>query len=188
MSHRYWTDERVELLKKLWGEGLSASQIANELPGDITRNGVIGKVHRLGLSGRVKITSQPRAPRPKAAKPPRNMPSLDFRSPATIATGITAIARESIAQEAEESPVPAADVTPDVATTPEVVVALSPHGCSIIGLTEKSCRWPVGEPGTESFHFCGDTAGTGLPYCGHHARIAYQPVNDRRRDRRLAYL
>ena len=48
-----WTDERVELLKKLWSDGLSASQIAAEL-GGITRNAVIGKVHRLGLSGRAK--------------------------------------------------------------------------------------------------------------------------------------
>ena len=48
-----WTDERVELLKKLWADGLSASQIANEL-GSVTRNAVIGKVHRLGLSGRTK--------------------------------------------------------------------------------------------------------------------------------------
>jgi GcrA cell cycle regulator len=51
-----WTDERVELLRKLWSDGLSASQIAAEL-GGITRNAVIGKVHRLGLSGRAKSAS-----------------------------------------------------------------------------------------------------------------------------------
>src|SRR5215213_8735913 len=58
-----WTDERVELLKKLWADGLSASQIAGEL-GGITRNAVIGKVHRLGLSGRAKSPSSA-APRPR---------------------------------------------------------------------------------------------------------------------------
>ena len=58
-----WTDERVELLKKLWADGLSASQIAAEL-GGITRNAVIGKVHRLGLSGRAKSPSSA-SPRPR---------------------------------------------------------------------------------------------------------------------------
>lgn len=74
-----WTDERVELMRKLWLEGLSASQIAAELSNGITRNAVIGKVHRLGLSGRAKAPKQaalpPRAPstprQPRAAKPPR---------------------------------------------------------------------------------------------------------------------
>ena len=61
-----WTDERVELLKKLWADGLSASQIAAEL-GGITRNAVIGKVHRLGLSGRAKSPSSA-APRPRKAR------------------------------------------------------------------------------------------------------------------------
>src|SRR5262245_23827496 len=58
-----WTDERVETLKKLWTEGLSASQIAAEL-GGVTRNAVIGKVHRLGLAGRAKSPSST-APRPR---------------------------------------------------------------------------------------------------------------------------
>ena len=57
-----WTDERVELLKKLWAEGLSASQIAGRL-GSVTRNAVIGKVHRLGLSGRA-TTSRMKSHRP----------------------------------------------------------------------------------------------------------------------------
>ena len=61
-----WTDDRVELLKKLWADGLSASQIAGEL-GGITRNAVIGKVHRLGLSGRAKSPSSG-APRPRKAR------------------------------------------------------------------------------------------------------------------------
>ena len=66
-----WTDERVELLKKLWSDGLSASQIAAEL-GGITRNAVIGKVHRLGLSGRAKSASSA-APRPRKARSSTHM-------------------------------------------------------------------------------------------------------------------
>src|SRR5258707_1053279 len=66
-----WTDERVELLKKLWTDGLSASQIAAEL-GGITRNAVIGKVHRLGLSGRAKSPTSA-APRPRKPRAPGMM-------------------------------------------------------------------------------------------------------------------
>ena len=64
-----WTDERVELLKKLWAEGLSASQIAGRL-GGATRNAVIGKVHRLGLSGRA-TSSRSSSPRPRRTHVPR---------------------------------------------------------------------------------------------------------------------
>ncbi|MGZ5850479.1 MAG: GcrA family cell cycle regulator, partial [Methyloceanibacter sp.] len=64
-----WNDERVELLKKLWAEGLSASQIASRL-GGVTRNAVIGKVHRLGLSGRA-TSSRSASPRPRRVQAPR---------------------------------------------------------------------------------------------------------------------
>ena len=60
-----WTDERVETLKKMWGEGQSASQIAKEL-GGVTRNAVIGKVHRLGLSNRAGSGSTPAKAEAKA--------------------------------------------------------------------------------------------------------------------------
>ncbi len=82
-----WTDERVELLKKLWADGLSASQIAGEL-GGITRNAVIGKVHRLGLSGRAKAPSSsvPRQRKPRA-------PTM-FRAPRPMMRGNTALAAQ----------------------------------------------------------------------------------------------
>lgn len=174
-----WNDERVELLKKLWSEGLSASQIASEL-GEVTRNAVIGKVHRLGLSGRTKAAPAPVRPRAKGPEqqPPRRDQTRPQQRPATI--GNTALAPE-IEDVPEEAPAPA----PKVAADNVVTMA---QRCTIMNLTETTCRWPVGEPGTESFHFCGAKSNPGVPYCTHHARIAYQPVQDRRRDRRLAYL
>lgn len=169
-----WTDERVELLKKLWGEGLSASQIASEL-GEVTRNAVIGKVHRLGLSGRAKAAPAPARPRTKPNRPE----GQDARPqrPATI--GNTALAPD-LEEAPEEAPAPA-----PVASDNVVPMA---QRCTIMNLTETTCRWPIGEPGTEAFHFCGSKSNAGMPYCAQHARIAYQPVQDRRRDRRLAYL
>lgn len=161
-----WTDERVDLLRKLWLDGLSASQIAAELSHGITRNAVIGKVHRLGLSGRVKApaaatprqrtraaTPRPASPRPAAPQTRGNL-AVDFRP-----------------MEAPE-PLPVEDV----------VIPMSDM-VGIMDLRETMCRWPVGDPTTPEFRFCGSKSPPGGPYCNHHARIAYQPAQERRRER-----
>ena len=160
-----WTDERVELLKKLWSDGLSASQIAAEL-GGITRNAVIGKVHRLGLSGRAKSASSG-ATRQRKARAPTHM----LRIGRNAIRGNTALA-------------PAYDI--EVEAQPELIDNVIPIGQrrTILELTEATCRWPVGDPGAGDFFFCGGNTVGSLPYCAYHARIAYQPAADRRRDRR----
>jgi GcrA cell cycle regulator len=160
-----WTDERVENLKKLWGEGLSASQIAAEL-GGITRNAVIGKVHRLGLSGRAK------SPAASAARPRKARAHTHLMRVARPATrGNTALAHAyDFEQEQEPEPV-------------DNVIPLGQRR-TIVDLTEDTCRWPIGDPGSTDFFFCGGQAGTGAPYCSYHSRVAYQPAGDRRRDRR----
>lgn len=168
-----WNDERVELLKRLWGEGLSASQIAAEL-GGITRNAVIGKVHRLGLSGRVKSAAPARPRKARTEAPP---PRTNTR-PSTLGNTALAPAFEALV---ESAPAPAPEPVTDN------VVPLGQR-CTIMNLTESTCRWPTGEPGTANFYFCGARTATGMPYCTQHARMAYQPVQDRRRDRRLANL
>jgi len=158
-----WTDERVELLKKLWTDGLSASQIAGEL-GGITRNAVIGKVHRLGLSGRAKSPSSA-APRPRKARPAAHMVRVSRPS----VRGNTALAYD---YEAEAEP--------------ELADAVIPmeQRRTLVQLTEATCRWPVGDPGSPDFYFCGGPSREDGPYCVHHSRIAYQPAAERRRDRR----
>ncbi|UDQ87560.1 GcrA cell cycle regulator [Xanthobacter autotrophicus] len=185
-----WNDERVELLKKLWSEGLSASQIATEL-GEVTRNAVIGKVHRLGLSGRAKAAPAPARPRASGTAPaktgpmggpmgaPAGRPDNQARPQRPTTIGNTALAAD-LDEAPEEAPAPAPVMSDNVVPMTQ--------GCTIMQLTESTCRWPLGEPGTDSFHFCGGKANPGMPYCQTHARIAYQPVQDRRRDRRLAYL
>ena len=158
-----WTDERVELLKKLWSDGLSASQIAAEL-GGITRNAVIGKAHRLGLSGRAKSASSA-APRPRKARSPM------MRIGRASIRGNTALAH-AYEMEAEAAP--------------ELIDNVIPIGQrrTILELTEQTCRWPVGDPGSTEFFFCGGNTLGGLPYCAYHSRVAYQPASERRRDRR----
>ncbi len=163
-----WTDERVELLKKLWQDGLSASQIASEL-GGVTRNAVIGKVHRLGLSGRAK-TSRPAAPRPR--KPARR-PSMPPRV-STRVVGNTALKLEAA---------PVAEVRPMRVLAPVEELFIPPEErATILQLTEHTCKWPIGDPSAEDFYFCGRHSVSGMPYCEHHASVAYQPA-DRRKQR-----
>jgi GcrA cell cycle regulator len=164
-----WTDERVELLKKLWVDGLSASQIAGRL-GGVTRNAVIGKVHRLGLSGRA-TSSRSSAPRPRRTYTPRqhHTPSLMFGTRGNVAL----------------KPAYEAEFEPSAAPLEELVIPLHERA-SILTLKESMCRWPIGDPGDDDFHFCGRKKCGSLPYCEHHARMAYQPVQLRRRERRFA--
>jgi GcrA cell cycle regulator len=165
-----WTDERVEQLKKLWSEGLSASQIAGRL-GGVTRNAVIGKVHRLGLSGRATTsrmkTHRPRT-RPAGAGAKRAMPSPRFAQ-----IGNPAV-RALYQPEAE----------PFVPSAEEVVIPLAERK-TIQTLVECSCRWPIGDPQHADFHFCGKNKVPGLPYCEFHARRAYQPPQPRRQNREI---
>ncbi|MCG8558629.1 MAG: GcrA cell cycle regulator [Hyphomicrobiales bacterium] len=164
-----WTDERVEILKKLWAEGLSASQIANRL-GGVTRNAVIGKVHRLGLSGRA-TTSRAKAPRPRR----RMHPKTGGSQGAVRLHTHGAVALKPIF---EEEP----DAEPELipATVEELVIPMAERA-TILTLKENMCRWPIGDPGDSDFHFCGRPSPVGMPYCEHHACVAYQPVQSRRR-------
>jgi len=159
-----WTDERVETLKKLWAEGHSASRIAAEL-GGITRNAVIGKVHRLGLSGRAKSPSSaaPRPRKPRAAAHMLRISRPSIRGNTTLAHAF------ELDMEPEAHPI-------------DTVIPIGQRR-SLLELTEDTCRWPIGDPGSADFYFCGGPAVTSLPYCAYHSRVAYQPANVRR-DRR----
>lgn len=170
-----WTDERVELLRKLWSDGLSASQVAAELGPGITRNAVIGKIHRLGLAERAKTAS---APRPRAAKPASRQAAVSAPVASAPRVGGHAV-HGNVALAFAPETVVVARVTPDT----EVVVPMSER-VTIMELRESMCRWPMGDPTSPEFRFCGGKSPIGGgPYCAHHARIAYQPAQDRRRAR-----
>ncbi len=165
-----WTDDRVDLLKKLWAKGLSASQIAGRL-GGVTRNAVIGKVHRLGLSRR---STPPRAPAPRRRK--TRAPSPPGRAGPFRTSGSAALK-----SDVETMPEPGLEPAP----APIVELVIPPgERLNILALNEQTCRWPIGDPGTSDFHYCGRQSDQGVPYCEHHSRIAYQPLQDRRRKRR----
>ncbi|HEX2792350.1 MAG TPA: GcrA family cell cycle regulator [Candidatus Paceibacterota bacterium] len=149
-----WNQEREETVKKLWEDGLSASQIAKQL-GGVTRNAVIGKVHRLGLSGRASpsrpsrhVFKAPYPQRPAAPAPPRR-----------IAEALHAQAAQPIARYVDELP----------------------GSATVITLGAHMCKWPIGDPAADDFTFCGRRSAGDGPYCAEHARVAYQPATGKKR-------
>jgi len=184
-----WTDERVELLKKLWLEGLSASQIAGVLGEGVTRNAVIGKVHRLKLTGRAKpASSTPRARTAPRAPGVRRVStgSSAGRSTSGIASmmksrsmpssgggmthGATALKIEN-------------DYQQEVYVAPQVQELFIPveNRLTLLQLNEQTCKWPIGDPLTPDFYFCGQHSEEGKPYCDFHSRRAYHQIEKKKR-------
>ncbi|WP_411890035.1 GcrA family cell cycle regulator [Yoonia sp. SDW83-1] len=193
-----WTDERVETLKKMWGEGQSASQIAKEL-GGVTRNAVIGKVHRLGLSNRAgsggaaatkaapkekpaaaaKPAPKPATKAKPASTPPKEEPELDENG-----IPISAARRAIIPAGQPLPPQPSANEISPEALAKVNEVEKTAKKISLMELTEKTCKWPVGDPATDDFWFCGLAVQQGKPYCEAHVGVAFQPMSSRRDRRR----
>lgn len=155
-----WTDERVELLKKLWQDGLSASQIAKQL-GGVTRNAVIGKVHRLGLSGHA-VPSRPQRTVFKAPRPAR--PAAAPSAPRRLVEASSLVAM----------PVPAPEAVPAIRYVDE-----APGTATILTLFDHMCKWPIGDPALAGFTYCGRRTNAG-PYCHEHAQVAYLPASDKK--------
>ncbi|MGF1658743.1 MAG: GcrA family cell cycle regulator [Rubrimonas sp.] len=200
-----WTDERVARLQEMWNEGLSAAQIAKEL-GGVTRNAVIGKVHRLGLSNRATGSARPggdgHGEHDALAAPDAieaAAPSVDAAEPAPEATVAPApeAAEAQVQPRPEPAPAPARALSPTQRREPqpmsedrlEVLANLaeiekSARRVSLLDLTERVCKWPIGDPTDADFHFCGLPAVPGKPYCAAHVAVAFQPMSSRRdRDR-----
>ncbi len=192
-----WTDDRVELLKKMWGEGQSASQIAKEL-GGVTRNAVIGKVHRLGLSNRSpgggaksaeakpkaapkpKAVAKPKAaPKPKAEAKPEPKPEPKTE-PAVAAKPAQSLRKAIIPAGQPLPPQPSANEISPEALAKVNEVEKTAKKLTLMELTERTCKWPVGDPATDEFWFCGLPVQAGKPYCEAHVGVAFQPMSARR--------
>jgi GcrA cell cycle regulator len=175
-----WNDERIDLLKKLWAEGLSASGIASRL-GDVSRNAVIGKVHRLGLPGR-RPTSRSNKARTSTKKERTTQPS-----PARPVRRPTCSVQDALAlrlvKETKPAPKPRLVIIPQPEKEFEIAA-----GVKLLDLNEHMCRWPEGDPKASDFYFCGRRSAEGLSYCAHHARLAFKPMFWRQnRERQKGY-
>ncbi|SHG28676.1 GcrA family cell cycle regulator [Bradyrhizobium erythrophlei] len=148
-----WTEERLELLKSRFAEGLTCREIADDI--GVSRNAVIGKLSRLNLT-RERGGEAPRPARKDAPKGRRrgSVPRLQYR----------------ILQAVYAEPLHPADDEP----------IANGHCCSLLELSEERCRWPISTPGAEDFCFCGNTPVEGLPYCPGHSRLAYRPGSRQR--------
>ncbi len=170
-----WTDERVEMMRKLWSEGLSASQVANRI-GGVSRNAVIGKIHRLKLSSRGRATAKPK-PEKKASQALNVWKSVT-RGASALRHLSTSIDSDVLRAQFYAAPVERHYIRP----TENVEIPISQH-LQLIELTERTCKWPNGDPLHEDFNFCGNDAAEVGPYCKYHARVAFQPAYERRRTR-----
>ncbi|MEN3794509.1 GcrA family cell cycle regulator [Fulvimarina sp. MAC3] len=192
-----WTDERVSTLKQLWTEGLSASQIADKL-GGVTRNAVIGKVHRLKLESRGKTATveavtaeaEPVEETVEAVEAVQQQPEVEVVEETVVAGRFAAAASAASAprpqsfgatalkMEPEEEEYDAEPETRTDAKTGEVVPIA--RKLTLVQLTERTCKWPVGDPMHDDFHFCGNSSRDSSPYCEFHAKLAFQAVERRR--------
>ncbi len=208
-----WTDERIDQLKKMWESGMTASQIAEEL-GGVSRNAVIGKAHRLGLQSRPSPVKGGEAPAPAAAPAPKPAkaaaPAVE-KKPAPVAKAAPPAPAPAPASEpsvAAPQPVirsigpggfqramPGENSAPSQPAPPRRLVPAKPSPemadkTSLLDLTDKICKWPLGHPGEPDFHFCGNPINPGFPYCLDHCSVAYQaqlPRRDRRPPPPLPY-
>jgi len=224
-----WTDERIDTLKKMWEDGQTASQIAEAL-GQVSRNAVIGKAHRLGLQSRpspvkpnepaaaVEVAPKPvaeaPAPKPVVAAPPAPPPAPAevVAPPVARVADVDEDEDEDEDEEIEElaaAPAPVAAPQPVLRSVgpggflrqspgeqqapitpapPRRLVPAKPSAdmagkTTLLDLSDRICKWPLGHPGEPDFHFCGDKVNPGFPYCVAHCGHAYQaqlPRRDRR--------
>lgn len=202
-----WTEERIERLKTMWAEGATASEIAEKL-GGVSRNAVIGKAHRLGLEARPSPVKAGEEHAPAAAKParkteappaPKAAPAAEKPAPVAHAAapqpqpqrsrpGGDNVQYRSIGPGGfirqgpgdQQAPIPPAPPRRLVPAKPSPEVA---DKTSLLELNDRICKWPMGHPGEPDFHFCGEQANPGYPYCVAHCGVAYQaqlPRRDRR--------
>ena len=204
-----WTEERIERLKSMWAEGATASQIADEL-GGVSRNAVIGKAHRLGLEQRpspVKAVEEKdkakpakAAPKPAPATAPKPAAAQTPQQPAPVPSPFAPSPQPRLGPTGgemqyrsigpggfirqgpgdQQAPIPPAPPRRLVPAKPSPEVA---DKTSLLDLNDRICKWPMGHPGEPDFHFCGEQANPGFPYCVAHCGVAYQaqlPRRDRR--------
>ncbi len=173
-----WNDTRIRQLKKMWADGESAGEIAATL-GGLSRNAIIGKIYRLGLSNRdpvpaVKMDKPKGKKQPKVASTtalPSGQNKLPLRRPPVVRAGQPL------------PPQPAAnEISEDVLRTAAETLKKAKK-ISLMELTEKTCKWPVGDPSTDDFWFCGLDSETGKPYCKAHNDVAFHPPNMQRKMR-----
>ena len=200
-----WTEERVKKLTLLWKSGNSASKIAVELGEGVSRNAVIGKIHRLGLSERgsglsakgtkksskqlsdnittadkssidLKLDPNLEQSSKRKGKKRGRKPSIKkLINNENISDSISKVYDNFLSESGE------LEVDIDQITLANMIkIEKNAKKLTLLELTEKTCKWPIGDPATSEFWFCGHPSEQGKPYCETHVSIAFQAVTTRR--------
>jgi len=200
-----WTEERVKKLTLLWKSGNSASKIAVELGEGVSRNAVIGKIHRLGLSERgsglsakgtkksskqlsdnittadkssidLKLNPNLEQSSKRKGKKRGRKPSIKkLINNENISDSISKVNDNFLSESGELE----ADID-QITLANMIKIEKNAKKLSLLELTEKTCKWPIGDPATSEFWFCGHPSEQGKPYCETHVSIAFQAVTTRR--------
>ena len=205
MNFMAWTEERVKKLTLLWKSGNSASKIAIELGEGVSRNAVIGKIHRLGLSERGS-GSNGSGPKIKENKiKDKNLPKHQTSEVSDLQNSLEASTQRSGKKRGRKPSIKKLTInenqsilgfnadenssleTGEIATEIDKValknmkeIEKKAKKLNLLELTEKTCKWPIGDPATSKFWFCGHPSEQGKPYCETHISIAFQPITTRR--------
>lgn len=195
-----WTDEMVEELKRLWAEGVTTGEIGRRL--NISKNSIVGKVHRLGLSGRpspikkktdsekTEKVTKPTKPVKEKKQPVKEVKEAKKEVKKAPQSEAVAVAKPAPEKPAEAVKAPVQEAKPAVSVVSEeddIKLAktlnvsnapVSKNGnLSLVELDNHTCRWPIGDPKDENFHFCGKKIRLGQTYCEEHSAIAYVKPN-----------
>lgn len=200
-----WNEEAVARLRELWTQGLSTAEIGRHL--NVTKNAVVGKAHRLGLEGRPSPIRRAAAKKDKAAPAVKAEPkAASVDKPTKVVKPKAEKAEKADKVEKVEKAEKIEKVIKEQ-SAPAVTVAKKAevHQLDLIAAELKKeikpkktkidfsipaelpkrrslsdCCWPIGDPGTKDFHFCGARAVPGKPYCLEHVQVAYVKLRDRK--------
>lgn len=174
-----WTDKMVEDLKIMWKQGLTTGEIGKRL--GVSKNSIVGKVHRLQLDARPSpIKKKDGASEEKAQTPPA-APNSEKASAKAKEDNKSAVktkpaSKTAVAEEEKSRPAPAKTIKePEKAfvSKPAAPAKTYNGNAKLTDLDNHTCRWPIGDPKDENFHFCGRKIRMGQTYCEEHAALAY---------------
>ena len=189
-----WDNATLKKLKALTGKGLSTAEIGKRL--GLSKNAVVGKLNRLGWNSKAtgatadapkaapanknaKTTTTKKAAATPAAKVPKKTTSTASvkKAPAKAASTKDAKPAKGTAKKTMPKAVNTTKDTSDKKSLNKNLAMhqrIIQHSLEMASLKPNQCRWPIGDPDSEHFHFCGETVFVGKPYCYEHCKQAYQ--------------
>ena len=190
-----WDNTALKKLKALVGKGLSTSEIGKRL--GMSKNAIVGKLNRLGWNAKAgadaddkkttkkaketatkKTVAKPTAKKAVAIKPSVTKAKTSVKKSAPAVKPMKKPTTKAEVKTPTKAKTAPAKETKTSKTTSSKTLAMHQriiqHSLEMANLKPNQCRWPIGDPDSENFHFCGKQVFTGKPYCYEHCRLAYQ--------------